>query len=421
MVPITNPQAGEFPTKPIKLIVPFPPGGGSDISGRLLKRAIDRGKVLPESFVIVNVPGGGGTIGSRRVKNAAPDGHTLLLLHEGIFTARHAGQTTYGPEAFEPVIGFGSSGIVLVVADGSPLQSLSDLVDHCRENPDQLTFACNLGAPAHFIGLQLQKAAGDIRFRFVPSGGGSKRFKDLIGGQVEATIFSAAEFAEYRGGGIRALAFLRADRHRDFPDIPTAEEQGVSLEAANLQFVWAPKSTPDDIIHSLAGSLRTALSAPETVKELTDLHIDPVIFDGEELRSNISARETAIASVATANPEVFPWFPHTVAGLCILLIVGLAFGKRKRTKAVEPVDRMDRISIHRCAGFVISSTAYGIALGFGAPFIVATVGFTVVASLFLIGRQGWSAIRFASVAVLALSLGFGCHFIFSRFLSIDLP
>lgn len=136
-----------YPQRPIKVIVPFSAGGGSDTFARIIQRAIEDQELLPEPLVIVNVPGAGGTIGSRRVKDARPDGYTLLLLHDGIMTAQHSGQAAYGPEAFEPVAGTGDVGLVIAVTDDSPYQSLEHLMRVVVDEPDTILFSANLVLP----------------------------------------------------------------------------------------------------------------------------------------------------------------------------------------------------------------------------------------------------------------------------------
>ena len=110
-------DGGSYPAKPIKLVVPFGPGGGSDTFGRIIKLGIDEAGLLPQPFVIINRPGGSATIGSRYVRDAKPDGYTLLLLHDAIITAKYSGKVKYGPEAFEPVASTGEIGMVVVVKD----------------------------------------------------------------------------------------------------------------------------------------------------------------------------------------------------------------------------------------------------------------------------------------------------------------
>ena len=122
----------EYPERPIQIVVPFGPGGGTDTYARALKQVIEENDLLPQPLVIVNVPGAGATIGSRRVKNAEPDGYTLLLLHEAIVTAKYSGQADYGPEAFEPIAGTGQQGMVIAVREDSPHRSLQDLLDAAK-------------------------------------------------------------------------------------------------------------------------------------------------------------------------------------------------------------------------------------------------------------------------------------------------
>ena len=196
-----------YPNRPINLIVPFSAGGGTDTYARVFKKAIDDEGLLPQPMVIVNIDGAGATIGSRRAKNAKPDGYTLLLLHDAILTAKASGTVNYGPEAFEPVAGTGEVGMVIAVWKDSPYQDLDDLMNAAISKPDTLPFAANIGALTHYAGLQLEAAAWDKvgrkqedrenLFRFVPVGGGSKRFAELKGGHIEVTGFSLEEFSSF--------------------------------------------------------------------------------------------------------------------------------------------------------------------------------------------------------------------------------
>ena len=317
--------------RPIKLIVPFSAGGGSDTAGRMLEKALAESGSLDHPLVIINVPGGGGTIGSRRAKKARPDGFTLLLLHEGIFTAKQSGQAPYGAEGFTPVAAFGRTGTFVAVSTSSSHKDLRGLAQYSQQNPGKLTFACNLGAPAHFVGMQIEKAV-EGKFRFVPSGGGAQRVEDLQGGEVECTIFSSSEFARFgKGGNLRALAYLGSERHPDFPDILTAKEQGFPLNAATTQFIWAPLGTPPDVVSNLVDGFRKALSAPEVVEQFKSLSMDPIFFEGDELLEQIADREKTIGAITVDTPAVFPYFPHIVASVCVLLAgFVIASGFRKQ-------------------------------------------------------------------------------------------
>ena len=186
-------QTKSYPAKAIKVIVPFAAGGGSDSFARIIQSAVEDEHLLAEKLVIVNVPGAGGTIGSRRVKHARPDGYTVLLLHEGMMTAKYSGTAAYGAEAFEPIAGSGDATQVIAVRGGSSYQDLQDLMTVAADRPDEIIFAANIGAPSHFAGLMLEQAASGAKFRYTQTGGGAKRFAALQGGHVNVSAFSIAE------------------------------------------------------------------------------------------------------------------------------------------------------------------------------------------------------------------------------------
>ena len=161
-----------YPDGPLKLVVPFAPGGGSDTFARIIQKVVRDEKLSPVPLVIVNVPGAGGTIGSRQVRDAKADGQTLLLLHDGIFTAKYSGKVSFGADAFEPVVAMGRGGMVLAVKSDSRYSDLSSLLAEAASNPDSITYSTNLGAPSHFAGLMLEQAQSGASFRFVQGGGG---------------------------------------------------------------------------------------------------------------------------------------------------------------------------------------------------------------------------------------------------------
>ena len=202
--------------------------------------------------MIINVPGAGGTIGSRRVKNARPDGYTLLLLHEGILTAKHSGASAYGPEAFSPIAGTGDATQVVAVSGDSSIRDLTALMKTATEMPDTIIFSANIGAPSHFAGLMLESESPGSKFRYTQNGGGAKRFAALQGGHVDVSSFSVAEYVQFQQDGMRALAILGEKRHSDLPDLPTAGEQGFDVISQNMQFWWAPLGTPKERIGKIA-------------------------------------------------------------------------------------------------------------------------------------------------------------------------
>ncbi|MEM1441657.1 MAG: tripartite tricarboxylate transporter substrate binding protein, partial [Verrucomicrobiota bacterium] len=305
--------------KPIRVIVPFAPGGGSDTLARVLVREVEASGSGGPSWVIINVPGAGGTIGSRRVKNASPDGKTLLFLHDGILTAKYARQALYGPEAFTPVAATGQVGMVVCVAADSEITSLPDLLTKAADVPDSVTFSANIGAPSYFMARKLEQVHGTARFRYVQSGGGARRFADLSGGHVTASAFSVSEYLNFRDGGIKALAILNEERHPELASVPTAQEEGLPIFYNNLQGWWAPPNTPREAIAELQKSLQTAFSSASMQSHLKKQCIDPVYLDAEGLNSAMAAKTDALESLDLDFGDSILPPVETALGLALLL------------------------------------------------------------------------------------------------------
>jgi len=312
----------EFPEKEITVIVPFAAGGGSDVFVRIFQEAIRKNKLCPHPIVVKNVPGAGGTIGSRRALHAKPDGHTILCLHEGIFTAEHYGTATWGPSDFEPIAATGQSGVVVAVREDSRFMSLKELMGEAALKKDTLVFGTNLGAPNHYSALFLEKGKPGAKFRFTQTGGGADRLNQLKGGHVDLTGFSVAEYEQFKSAGIRALAVLSEEREPSIPNLPTAKEQGVNAIHGLMQFWWAPKGTPPERLAYLENLLRETM-ATETVQErLSNLHVDPVFRVGEPLQETIDMRRNNLEGIQVEKPSMPPiqWLILGVVGVCSILV-----------------------------------------------------------------------------------------------------
>ncbi len=313
----------EFPEKEITVIVPFAAGGGSDVFVRIFQEAIRKNELCPHPIVIKNVSGAGGTIGSRTAREAKPDGHTILCLHDGIFTAQHYGNALWGPSDFEPIAATGRSGVVVAVSENSPFNSLGELMEEAVRNPDTLVFGTNLGAPNHYSALFLQKGKPGAKFRFTQTGGGAKRLAQLKGGHVDLTGFSVAEYEQFKAAGIRALAVLSEEREPSFPDLPTAKEQGVDAIHGLMQFWWAPKGTPPDRLAYLENLLHQAMETKTVQERLSNFHIDPVFHVGDPLRKTVRQRSAKLAGITIENKTPLPplqWMVLGVVMVCSILV-----------------------------------------------------------------------------------------------------
>lgn len=410
---------GLFPEKPIKVIVPFGAGGGSDTFTRIVQKAMTEHELLDQPPVIINMPGAGGSIGSRKVKNARPDGYTLLQIHEGMLTNKYSGNTNFGPESFEPIAGTGRMAHVIAVAEDSPYQDLTDLLNAAAEQPDSIVFAVGIGAPSHFAGLMLENASTkSAEFRFTQSGGGAKRFASLLGGHSSVSTFSVAEFVEFQASGLRALAILSEERHAKVPDVSTAIEQGINVNSTNMHFWWAPKGTPPERVGQLAGALRAAIELPEVTRVLSDLATEPVVVRGEDLVAELSEREREIGSVSQRSTADVPDLGLVTLALCTVLGVAV-FQQRVREHALATGGTKQARDLRSQGIIVAAILGYVFVLQFFSfDYRLATGIFVLLVGGYLTrGRKQLGP----AVGLMALLLGFGLHFLFTRVLVVDLP
>lgn len=410
-------ESNGYPSKPIKVVVPFKAGGGSDTFARLIQKAVAKSSVIDQPIVIVNQDGGSGTIGSRKVKNAKPDGYTFLCLHEGIMSAKHSGSVPYGPEAFDAVAQTGDIPMVVVVGRQSPYTSLKNLMVASRDQPDSLRMGTNMGAPPHFTARELEQVVPGSAFNYVQSGGGQKRYALLIGDHIDLALFSLAEYMAFKGDGkIRALAVLLNDRHPGAPEIPTAVEQGIDVVASNAHFWWAPKGTPPARMAIFAEVLKEALKDAEVRERLEQLRIAPVFRDGAALDDWIARRDRAYTNLAFGLSHNLPKFEWWVLGITLglgVLIVAVKRPPEERTGTIDVPGRT-RLALG-CLGLLC---VYILLLQIKLfPFSVTTALFVALTGGAMMGkrRSAWLVL-----GELAIITGLGIELVFTRLFGVML-
>lgn len=411
-----------YPNRPIKIVVPFAAGGGSDTFARVLKRAIEENDLLPEPLVIVNVAGAGGTIGSRRVLAADPDGYTVLLLHDAILISKHAGKVFYGPEAFQAVAGTAENGTVVAVRNHpQAYESLHAALKDAANRPNEVTFGCNLGTPTHLVGLLLEKEQSGAEFRFVQSGGGAHRFAALQGDHIDLTVFSTDEYLQFRSEGLKALAFLGEHRHPAMPELPTAREQGFGITAGVTQYWWMPKGTPNDRVELFADVLEEAMQTESVREHLSHSQADPIFVRDEQLTARLARLEKTVSTVNLREEVEMPNLP-LFAGIGVLgltLVVGIQSLRRDRDAISIHVPRQYQLAF-ACMGLVFSyATALSVEVG------GVTVGFRLATFIFVIAfgwitsQRNWMTVPW--LVGLAAVLSFGLHSLFTQVFQVDLP
>lgn len=286
-----------YPDKPIRVIVPNAPGGAADILARTFQRPLER--QLGQPVVIANVVGGGTSIGNRQVRDAAPDGHTVLAIHQALLTAAALRVQDFGPEALEKVAQIGSEYVGVVVNKNSQIQGLPDLLNLARTGNARA--GVQIGAWNHFLFLTLASATG-ARFRFVNTGSGGPTRTALAGNHIEAAYLSLTEAKPLiASGDLRMIAYMAPQGPSDVPEVKTAREQGIDLTQATNFWWWMPKNTPRDRVDRFAEALRTALGEADTAQRLREMAVTPAFLKGAELEAEIDRQYQFMLRLAREN------------------------------------------------------------------------------------------------------------------------
>jgi tripartite-type tricarboxylate transporter receptor subunit TctC len=263
----------DYPKGPVRVVVPFPPGGPTDIVGRVVCQSLS--EALRQPFVVENRAGAGGIIGADQVAKARPDGQTLLInVSSHVINPALYSRLPHDPLAdFAPITGLGSTPIQLVVASSPPVRSVEDLVRHIRTNPGRCSFASSSnGTPGHLAG-ELFKLATGVEALHVPYKGSAPALTGLLGGQVTYMFDSMpSSLPLVQSGALRALAVTAARRVRDLPDVPTTSELGFGeITFTTWYGMWAPARTPTEIVDRLQAEVASALSRPDVRARLAEL------------------------------------------------------------------------------------------------------------------------------------------------------
>ena len=263
--------AQAYPAKPIRMIVPFPPGGGTDIAARTIANKLSED--VKWTFVVENKPGAGGNLGVEQAVKSPADGYTLVIgqtSNLAINPALHA-KLPYDPlRDLIPVALIVSAPVVFVVAASSRYTSLGDLLAAAKTDPGGVTFASpGNGTVSHLAGELLQRAAG-VKLTHVPYKGASQALTDTLGGQVQSFMSSVpSALSQIRAGRLRAIAVSSATRARELPEVPTIAEAGYKgFEASTWYGLLAPARTPAPIIARLNAEVNRALKTPEVRERL---------------------------------------------------------------------------------------------------------------------------------------------------------
>ncbi|HEY8245161.1 MAG: Bug family tripartite tricarboxylate transporter substrate binding protein [Vicinamibacteria bacterium] len=275
---LAGPASAQFPDRLLRLVVPFPPGGATDVMGRILARKM--GEILGKTVVVENHPGAGGTIGTDFAARQPGDGYTLLLVNAIPHTASRSLYPTlkYDPvKSFTPIGALGLIRYILVVNNDVPAQDYAQFVAYAKANPGKLNFAsAGVGSAPH-LAMELWLRAAGVDMLHVPYAGSGPAMTDLMGGRVQAAMDNVGAAPHIKAGKLRALAITGANRAPAFPQIPTFAEVGLpSYDVSGTWGLIAPANVPDATVKILSDALAKTIADPEVRDALVAQGIEPV-------------------------------------------------------------------------------------------------------------------------------------------------
>ena len=300
--------AQTWPAKPVRFIVPFPPGGSTDVAARTVAEKLSR--ALGQQVVVDNRGGGGGAIGTVEAARAAADGYTLLFVADPVITLHLVVKNVQFDmqRDFAAITQVTTQPIAVAVHSSVPVKSVQELVAYAKANPGKLSFAhSGTGSGQHMSGELFKKMAG-VDIVHVPYKGGGPAVQDLVAGQVPMGVLGSTPLIpHHKSGRIRIIAFTSKERFPPMPEIPTLHESGLAgFDTTQWLGILAPKGTPAEIISRVHVETAKALALPEVKERLAQAALQAVGSTPKEFESLIRAdleRWTAIAKELKLEPQ----------------------------------------------------------------------------------------------------------------------
>jgi len=290
---IAGAPAQSYPIKPVRIVVPYAPGGLADILCRALAEQLSQ--VFGQQFVIDNKPGGNYIIAGEHVARSAPDGYTLLQVEEGSISANPFlySKLPYDPQKdLTPVAMLVFANAILIVPADFPARNLREFVEYAKSNPGKLNYySISSGSPPH-LNMEMFKRTAGIDLVHVPFKGGAPALVAMMAGQVQAAIIAIpSPLPQVRAGKIRALAISGSQRSPILPDVPTFDESGFpGFRANDWEGIMAPAGTPRDIVSALNAEINKVLGNPEfREKRITSQGLDAAPMTGDQFAEFLRA------------------------------------------------------------------------------------------------------------------------------------
>ncbi len=291
-------QAADYPDKTVQFVVPFGPGGSTDVATRLFLKSFN--KNFPKEGVVMNMAGAGGSVGSRHVKGAKADGYTLLSFNTILPVLNLMGMIDFNYDAFEPVALYSTSDTGIFIKADSPWKNMQDFVADAKKRPGKIRFGVGFGTLAHLGAIALEQKAG-IKLNIVDTGGGEKKSAALMGGHIDAYFEPVPPVAQYlESKTFRCLGIYSDKQNPLFPGIPTLREQGIDVVLMQNNGIFAPKGTPEEVLKVLREAMKKTTENPEFQKELASNFLKVEYLDGQAYRDLLAKEFQTLTGIAKA-------------------------------------------------------------------------------------------------------------------------
>ena len=257
-----------YPTKPIRMIAPFPPGGGTDLLSRLL--AVPLAQTFGQPIIVDNRPGAGGAVGAETAARAEPDGHTLILVSASYCATAAYQKTSYDPiDGIQPIILLGTVGLLMTVHPSVPAANVKELIAHVRANPGRLNYASvGIGAVGH-LAVELFKQMAKVDLVHVPYKGGGPALQAVIAGEAQFTAVSAVPTLPHlRAGRLKALGITTQKRSPLLPEVPPVSDTVSGFEVTHWYGIWGPKGLPPAIVERWNKEVAKAMSSDDMKRQM---------------------------------------------------------------------------------------------------------------------------------------------------------
>jgi tripartite-type tricarboxylate transporter receptor subunit TctC len=299
-------SSDSYPSKQIKVVVPFNVGGASDITSRIMGNYIK--KYLGENFVVINIIGGGGSIGAREVLKSKPDGYTVLWINQSIITSYHTGVADFNFDDLIPACLGLQTGRVIIARADAPWNNLKDAIEDAKKNRNRIRLGAEIGATSHFQVIPMLIETDNAFILTASTGGDTDRIAKILGGHVDLSpvaLSSAISFL--KSGDLKALSVLSEERDPFLPDVPTALEQGIDAEFTQYMGFYMPPGTPENIVRKFSEAIEQILKDKECLKELAEKAFAlPVYKNQNDFTKELfiqDARYYYLARVAGLEPK----------------------------------------------------------------------------------------------------------------------